>query len=54
MVTLATIPAEVRHKIETVAVERLRELLPKAFPGRDLQVQRDGNVFKIHGDLKLD
>ena len=53
MVTLSAIPTKVRQKIETKAVERLRELLPEAFPGRQLEVDRDGNVFKIYGDLTL-
>ena len=34
-------------------VERLRTTLPEAFPGRRLDVTRDGPVFKIHGDLSL-
>ena len=33
--------------------ERLREDLPKAFPGTELRVDRDGGKYKIHGDLSL-
>ena len=51
--TLTSVPGSVLEEIEDVVVERLREELPKAFPGRRLEVSRDGPVFKIHGDLSL-
>lgn len=53
MVTLADVPAEVRKKIEEEVVRELRRELPHAFPKRGLSVERDGNVFKITGDLSL-
>lgn len=53
MVTLAHVPADVREKIEEEAAARIEELLPQYFPGRDLSVSRDRNVFKIHGDIRL-
>lgn len=51
--TLSKVPKEVIEDMETFVVERLSTELPKAFPGRDLKITRDGPVFKIHGDLSL-
>lgn len=51
--TLSKVPPDLIEEIEDFVVERLRADLPKAFPGRDLKVTRDGPVFKIHGDLSL-
>ena len=53
MATLDAVPAETRDAIERVVAKRLREALPRVFPGRTLHVERDGNAFKIHGDLSL-
>jgi len=53
MVTLVNVPADVRREIEDEAAAWLREELPKAFPGRDLRVERDGGAYKIFGDLSL-
>lgn len=51
--TLQSVPANVLEEMEDMVVERLREELPRTFPGRELEVSRDGHVFKIHGDLSL-
>ena len=51
--TLELVSAELQNEIELEVVQRLNELLPTAFPGRSLTVQRDGHVFKITGDLSL-
>ena len=51
--TLSSVPKPIREEMEDRVVERLRDLLPEAFPNRILQVSRDGAVFKIHGDLSL-
>lgn len=51
--TLRNVPPEVRAEIEEEAVRLLRAGLARAFPGRDLRVDRDGSVYKIHGDLSL-
>ena len=51
--TLADVPEADRRAVEEEAVALLREGLAKAFPGRDLRVDRDGAVLKIHGDLSL-
>ncbi len=51
--TLADVPEADRKAVEEEAVALLRDGLAKAFPGRDLRVDRDGAVLKIHGDLSL-
>jgi hypothetical protein len=51
--TLEDVPADVRRQIEDEVAERLRSGLAEAFPGRELHVDRDGRVYKIHGDLSL-
>lgn len=53
MSTLADVPAADREAIEAEAADLLRAGLARAFPGRDLRVDRDGAVLKIHGDLSL-
>jgi hypothetical protein len=53
MVTLERVPEETREKIEEEVVALVRERLPRYFPGRTLEVSRDRNVFKIHGDIRL-
>ena len=53
MVTLSRVPKDVREKIEQEVVDLLEEDLPQAFPGKSLSVERDGNVYKIIGDLSL-
>ena len=54
MVTLDRVPDTVRGEIEEEVARRLAQELPRAFPGRRLQVERDGGVYKIFGDLSLD
>lgn len=51
--TLSKVSSETIEAVEDFVVTRLREELSKAFPDRELTVSRDGNVFKIHGDLSL-
>ncbi|NLB54204.1 MAG: hypothetical protein GX811_00270 [Lentisphaerae bacterium] len=53
MVTLAKVPVGIKNKMEELVVEMLKEKLPESFPGKNLQVSRDGNIFKITGDLSL-
>lgn len=53
MATLSRVPPDVLEEIEEEVVLRLREELPRAFPGRKLEVVRDGPVYKISGDLSL-
>lgn len=53
VVTLQPVEEQVRDEIETLAQERLAELLPKYFPDAELNIARDGRVLKIFGDLSL-
>jgi hypothetical protein len=53
MVTLERVPADVRERIESEVANLVRERLPQYFPGRNLEVVRDRNVYKVHGDLGL-
>lgn len=51
--TLDAVPADTQKKFEADVARRLKEKLPAAFPGVKLHVDRDGPVYKIHGDLSL-
>jgi hypothetical protein len=53
LATLTTVAPETREQLASYVADRLRALLPEAFPGQDLRVERDGRVFKIVGDLGL-
>jgi hypothetical protein len=53
MATLEDVPDEVRQEIESAALRKLRKIVPKHFPDTDLEVDEDGRVIKIHGDLSL-
>lgn len=51
--TLAPVAPAERDEIENEAAALVREGLATEFPGRDLRLGRDGNVWKIYGDLSL-
>ena len=51
--TLDHVPPDAQKKLEDEVARRLRKKLPEAFPGVRLHVNRDGRVYKIHGDLSL-
>ena len=53
MVTLSRVPQYLSDQIEADAVRRLVEELPGEFPDRELRVERDGPVYKIHGNLRI-
>jgi len=53
MVTLQRVPEEVIDTIEEEVVVLLEQKLPEAFPDHKLQVELDGHVYKIFGDLDL-
>ena len=53
MATLENIPEKVKKEIDHIVIEHLRNTLPAIFPGRNLKVNMDKNVIKIHGDLSL-
>lgn len=54
MATLDHIPTEVKQRIEQETVDHIRSELARLFPDRDLNVERDGAVYKVFGDLNLD
>lgn len=51
--TLDDVPADTQETFEAEVVRRLKQKLPQAFPSVKLFVDRDGPVYKIHGDLSL-
>ncbi|GHV25053.1 hypothetical protein FACS189498_2950 [Spirochaetia bacterium] len=51
--TLDKVPLEQFEFLMDQSVQLIRDRLPKYFPGRDLQVVRDGRSFKIIGDFSL-
>ncbi|HPJ57582.1 MAG TPA: hypothetical protein PLK81_08070 [Kiritimatiellia bacterium] len=51
--TLDPVSPDAQKKLEDEVARRLRRKLPEAFPGVRLHVNRDGRVYKIHGDLSL-
>jgi len=53
MSTLEKVCTEVRSEIYKATAKKVRELLPKYFPDRELSVRRCGNHFKITGDFNL-
>ena len=53
MSTLETVDEGVRREIYEAVVEKVKELLPRHFPERELTVRRDKNHFKIQGDFSL-
>ncbi len=53
-VTLERFRQEAWQKIEDFACAQIRAGLEAALPGRGLTLQRDGQVWKIVGDLSLD
>lgn len=52
-VTLGGLPPELRRAVEARAVALIRDGLGASFPGRNLDVRRDGGAWKITGDLSL-
>lgn len=53
LVTLDAVPETVLDTIQRAAVRLIQEGLETVLPGRNLTVKRDGNVWKIVGDLSL-
>jgi hypothetical protein len=51
--TLEKVPPEKFETLMTRAADLIREKLPRYFPGRSLEVVRDGRRFKIIGDFSL-
>ncbi|MFW5693889.1 MAG: hypothetical protein ACOCYB_01880 [Alkalispirochaeta sp.] len=53
MVTLTAVDDETRENIRNYVARRVDELLPEYFPDRELDVVRDGDLYKVIGDLSL-
>jgi hypothetical protein len=51
--TLEKIPQAEQEAFVHEAVSRIREKLPRFFPGRHLELVRDGSQYKIIGDFSL-
>ena len=51
--TLDKVTATDRATVEGRALEMIRSRLPEVFPDRNLRIIRDGEVWKIIGDLSL-
>jgi hypothetical protein len=51
--TPAEVPFDLQQQVEAEVADLLRVYLSEAMPERDLQVERDGAVYKIVGDLSL-
>jgi hypothetical protein len=54
MVTFDDVPASVEAQIHGLVGEILREEIPKAFPGRGVEVSEADDGYLIHGDLGWD
>lgn len=52
--TLEHVPAELKTEIRDKVQTLLLEKLPIAFPGKNLQVDREHKHLRIHGNLSLD
>ena len=53
MVSLHDVEQSVAEEIREYTARRVHELLPRFFPNRTLNVVREGDLFKITGDLSL-
>lgn len=42
-----------RKVIDEAAAKYLKEILPRYFPDRKIEVKQDGNVYKLIGDFSL-
>ncbi len=54
MVTLSKVPEKIKKEIYIEVTEKLKQLLEEYYPGKDIKVLKDGNVFKIFGELGLE
>ncbi|MDK2857248.1 MAG: hypothetical protein PWQ29_408 [Verrucomicrobiota bacterium] len=52
--TLEKVPEDIRSEIRRKIFQRLEDLLPGAFPGKELHVSEENGIIRIHGDLSLD
>lgn len=53
MSTLSRVPDEIKEIIKKETADLVRSKLTVFFPDRELSVEKDGNLYKIYGDLSL-
>jgi hypothetical protein len=53
LATEDAVPARKREEIEESVRDLLLEFLPEYLPDRKLYVDRDGSMYKIHGETGL-
>lgn len=53
MSTLSKVPKPLRNEIESVVADMLKQELAMRFPGKKLHIAKDGNVYRIYGNLSL-
>jgi hypothetical protein len=53
MSTLSEIPDEIKKIINKETIDIVRAKIRTFFPHRELDVKKDGNIYKIYGDLSL-
>lgn len=51
--TLTRVDFDTKKSIEIDAVKLVKKLLPKYFPNREIDIKKDGCIYKICGDLSL-
>lgn len=54
MVTLSKVPENVKIQIYKKVIDELKHLLSEFYPERSIEVEKDGNIFKIFGELGLE
>lgn len=53
IITLSQVKPEDRDEIEQAAISHLRKIIGEYFPTRELDIRKDGRVYKIIGDFSL-
>ena len=53
IITLSRVQPEDREEIERAAVSHLRKIIGEYFPTRELDIRKDGRLYKIIGDFSL-
>ncbi|NLI78645.1 MAG: hypothetical protein GX442_19670 [Candidatus Riflebacteria bacterium] len=54
LATTDPVPTAFRQQIETEVADLVNRELPRFFPGLDLRLAREGQAFRLFGDLSLD
>jgi hypothetical protein len=51
--TMENVPEKVKEEISAIVADKLKKELPRIFPDRELNIERDGSIYKIVGDFNL-